>query len=129
MQLRNRNIALCAVLDDSLPWALVSAAVDPNLRMVAMFPGRRIHQEYMDMIAMAAKADGRNMANTRVLNKKAASLTLQDLEGQKVGSILQIDYSLMSIKHCASWLVIMFIGQDKCFWIKSLASSVDYHFK
>ena len=88
--MRNRNTTLCAVLDDSLPWALVSAAVDPNLRMVAMFPGRCIHQEDMDMIAMAAKADGRNMADTRVLNKKAASLTSQDLEGQKVGFILQI---------------------------------------
>lgn len=86
--MRNRNTALCAVLDDSLPWALVSAAVDPNLRMVAMFPGRCIRQEDMDMIAMAAKADGRNMAKTRVLNKKAASLTMQDLEGQKVGFIL-----------------------------------------
>lgn len=90
MQLRNRNTALCAVLDDSLPWALVSAAVNPNLHMVAMFPGRCIHQEHMDMMAMAAKADGRNMANTRVLNKKAASLTLQDLEGQKVEFILWI---------------------------------------
>lgn len=83
LQLRCQKSVLCVVLDDSLLTTIVSASVNATVQMIAMFPGRAVGQAYVDDLC---RTMGQKAGRIKVLNKKATSLTAEDLGGRKVNS-------------------------------------------
>lgn len=73
------------VLDDSLLMTLASASVNSSVQVIAMFPGRAVGQEYVDDISSTM---GQNVGSIKVMNKKATSLTIEDLGARKVHSLI-----------------------------------------
>lgn len=71
------------VLDDSLLMTMAAASVNKDVQVIAMFPGRAVGQEYVDDISSTM---GQNVGNVKVMNKKATSLTIEDLGGRTVHS-------------------------------------------
>lgn len=83
LQLRCEKSTLCVTLDDSLLTTMAAASVNASVQVIAMFPGRAVGQEYVDDISSSM---GRTLGDVKVMNKKATSLTIEDLRGRKVHS-------------------------------------------
>jgi len=71
-------------LDDSLLTTMATASVNASVQVIAMFPGRAVGQEYVDDISSSM---GRPVGDIKVMNKKATSLTIEDLKGRKVPTL------------------------------------------
>lgn len=80
---------MCVVVDDSLLMTMASASVNASVQVISLFPGRAVGQEYVDEVTSTMR---RNVGGIKVMNKKATSLTEEDLGGRKIDVLMAEPY-------------------------------------
>lgn len=125
VQLRCQESPLCVVVDDSLLVTMASASVKASVQVIAMFPGRAVGQEYVDEVTSTM---GRNVGGVKVMNKKATSLTKEDLGGRKIDVLMAEPYytscsRMLPWRNLRFWYSFFF-QPSSCYRILMLQKSV-----
>ncbi|XP_037423854.1 protein arginine N-methyltransferase 7-like [Triticum dicoccoides] len=84
--LSDRSPQTCIVADDSIFLALLVSSLSPSSKVIAMFPGLRdTGATYLQAVA---KANNFSMDQIKVIGKRAASLSADDLEHKKINLLV-----------------------------------------
>uniref|UniRef100_A0A0E0L6T0 Protein arginine N-methyltransferase domain-containing protein n=1 Tax=Oryza punctata TaxID=4537 RepID=A0A0E0L6T0_ORYPU len=83
----------CVVADDSLFLALLISSTSPTSKVIAMYPGLR--DKGATYLRSVADANNFSIDQIQVIDKRASSLTADDLKHKKLGS-----HFIMEVKEC-----------------------------
>nr|CAB3504254.1 unnamed protein product [Digitaria exilis] len=81
-----RSSPTCIVADDSVFLALVVSSLSPSSKVIAMLPGLR--DKGFNYLQAVADANNLSTDRIKVIGRKASSLTMSDLEHEKVNLIV-----------------------------------------
>nr|CAB3469178.1 unnamed protein product [Digitaria exilis] len=81
-----RSSPTCIVADDSVFLALVVSSLSPSSKVIAMLPGLR--DKGFNYLQAVTDANNLSMDRIKVIGRKASSLTMSDLEHEKVNLIV-----------------------------------------
>lgn len=81
-----RSFPTCIVADDSVFLALVVSSLSPSSKVITMLPGLR--DKGFNYLRAVADANNLSMDRIKVIGRKASSLTMSDLEHEKVNTIV-----------------------------------------
>ncbi|CAL5045204.1 unnamed protein product [Urochloa decumbens] len=81
-----RSSPTCIVADDSVFLALIVSSLLPSSKVITMFPGLR--DKGLNYLQAVANANNLSMDRIKVIGGKASSLTMNDLQNEKVNLIV-----------------------------------------
>ncbi|CAL5050373.1 unnamed protein product [Urochloa decumbens] len=81
-----RSSPTCIVADDSVFLALIVSSLLPSSKVITMFPGLR--DKGLNYLQAVANANNLSMDRIKVIGRKASSLTMNDLQNEKVNLIV-----------------------------------------
>ncbi|CAL5045114.1 unnamed protein product [Urochloa decumbens] len=81
-----RSSPTCIVADDSVFLALIVSSLLPSSKVITMFPGLR--DKGLNYLQAVVNANNLSMDRIKVIGRKAPSLTMNDLQNEKVNLIV-----------------------------------------
>lgn len=91
-----RSSSTCVVADDSVFLAILVSSLSPSSKVITMFPGLRDNS--FNYLRAVAESNNLSMDRIKVIGRKASTLTMNDLEHEKVNATVLGFSSLFNSK-------------------------------